>query len=100
MISDSHTRYGSAVTPGRARQGRARRWRSYQASSAAGSGRGALARGFAGERGAVTMPALCSRAHAAGAIERIVAALAPRPPFRKSTRALAELVDDCIAPAL
>ena len=34
MISDSQTRYGSAIRPGSARQGRTRRWRSYQASSA------------------------------------------------------------------
>src|SRR5262245_11168197 len=41
MISESHTRYGSGVSPGRARHGRSRRCRSYQASSAAGSGVGA-----------------------------------------------------------
>src|SRR5262245_35742953 len=40
MISDSHTRYGSALAPGGARHGSVRRWRSYQASSAAGSGGG------------------------------------------------------------
>src|SRR5258705_6509276 len=34
MISESHTRYGSRLVPGRARQGSARRWRSYQASKA------------------------------------------------------------------
>src|SRR5215469_13143504 len=39
MISLSQTRYGSGRTPGRARHGRSRRWRSYQASSIAGSGR-------------------------------------------------------------
>lgn len=38
MISLSQTRYGSAVSPGNARQGNSRRWRSYQASSAAASG--------------------------------------------------------------
>src|SRR5262245_65026995 len=38
MISESHTRYGSGVSPGRARHGRSRRCRSYQASSASGSG--------------------------------------------------------------
>src|SRR5436190_17901790 len=41
MISLSQTRYGSAVSHGRARHGRSRRWRSYQASSSAASGRGA-----------------------------------------------------------
>ncbi len=35
MISDSQTRYGSGVSRGAARQGRIRRWRSYQASSTA-----------------------------------------------------------------
>src|SRR5258708_18502176 len=34
MISLSQTRYGSAVRPGLARQGRVRRWRSYQSSRA------------------------------------------------------------------
>src|SRR5580698_10762203 len=34
MISLSQTRYGSAVLPGSARQGRRRRWRSYQANNA------------------------------------------------------------------
>src|ERR1700676_5040642 len=34
MISLSQTRYGSAVCPGSARQGRRRRWRSYQSSKA------------------------------------------------------------------
>src|SRR5436853_47942 len=38
MISLSQTRYGSAASPGNARQGNSRRWRSYQASSAAASG--------------------------------------------------------------
>src|SRR5437764_451864 len=38
MISLSQTRYGSAVSPGNARQGNSRRWRSYRASSAAASG--------------------------------------------------------------
>src|SRR5437868_6020015 len=38
MISLSQTRYGSAVSPGNARQGNSRRWRSYQASSAAAPG--------------------------------------------------------------
>src|SRR5438552_1547719 len=38
MTSLSQTRYGSAGSPGGERQGRARRWRSYQASSAAGLG--------------------------------------------------------------
>src|SRR5215204_4069746 len=39
MISLSQTRYGSGFRPGGARHGRSRRWRSYQESSAAGSGR-------------------------------------------------------------
>src|SRR5437762_6670021 len=38
MISLSQTRYGSAGLSGGERHGRARRWRSYQTSSAAGSG--------------------------------------------------------------
>src|SRR5436309_3900872 len=38
MISLSQTRYGSAASPGNARQGNSRRWRSYQASTAAASG--------------------------------------------------------------
>src|ERR1700687_3222286 len=38
MISLSHTRYGSGRRPGGERHGRSRRWRSDQASSAAGSG--------------------------------------------------------------
>src|SRR5947208_5573448 len=38
MISLSQTRYGSAVSPGNARQGNSRRWRSYQASTTAASG--------------------------------------------------------------
>ncbi len=38
MISLSQTRYGSGRWPGGARHGRSRRWRSYQASSSAGSG--------------------------------------------------------------
>src|SRR3954447_16753576 len=38
MISLSQTRYGSVVSPGNARQGNSRRWRSYQASSAAAPG--------------------------------------------------------------
>src|SRR5690349_18579230 len=45
MISESHTLYGSVRAPGFARQGRSRRWRSYQARSACGSG--APARGCA-----------------------------------------------------
>src|SRR6185312_7989255 len=45
MISLSHTRYGSACAPGGARHGRSRRWRSYQASNAAGSGKGEVAEG-------------------------------------------------------
>src|SRR4051794_3745368 len=40
MISLSQTRYGSGREPGAARQGRSRRWRSYHASSEAGSVRG------------------------------------------------------------
>src|SRR5215208_4759402 len=39
MISLSQTRYGSGFRPGGVRHGRSRRWRSYQASSAAASGR-------------------------------------------------------------
>src|SRR5262249_54038319 len=38
MISLSHTRYASGRAPAGARHGRFRRWRSYQASRAAGSG--------------------------------------------------------------
>src|SRR5258708_34377172 len=38
MISESQTRYGSARSPGGARHGSLRRWRSYQASKAVGSG--------------------------------------------------------------
>src|SRR5205085_585599 len=38
MISLIQTRYGSGVSPGRARQGRRRRWRSYQPSSRAAEG--------------------------------------------------------------
>src|SRR5258708_25664872 len=40
MISDSQTRYGSAVAPPAARQGRTRRWRSYQARRSAAAGAG------------------------------------------------------------
>src|SRR4051812_31437050 len=36
MISDSHTWYGSAATPGNGRHGNLRRCRSYHASSSAG----------------------------------------------------------------
>src|SRR5438105_1215448 len=39
MISLSQTRYGSGRSPGGERHGSVRRWRSYQASSATGSGR-------------------------------------------------------------
>src|SRR5580704_7459340 len=38
MISESQTRYGSAHSPGGARHGSLRRWRSYQASRAVGCG--------------------------------------------------------------
>ena len=43
MISESHTRYGSGDTPGGARHGNVRRWRSYQASKAAACGNEAAA---------------------------------------------------------
>src|SRR5258705_13757398 len=38
MIAGSQTRWGSGRTPGAARHGSARRWRSYQIRRAAGSG--------------------------------------------------------------
>src|SRR5512144_1756851 len=38
MISESHTRYGSGASPGSARHGSLRRWRSYQASRSAARG--------------------------------------------------------------
>src|SRR4051812_29013754 len=39
MISDSHTRYGSGVSPGTARHGSLRRWRAYQTRRTAASDR-------------------------------------------------------------
>src|SRR5271156_538628 len=47
MISDSHTRYGSARSPAGGRHGSLRRWRSYQASDSAG--RSAAASSISGE---------------------------------------------------
>src|SRR6266436_3770203 len=44
MISESHTRYGSVRSPGAARHGSLRRWRSYHASSSEDGGGPATAR--------------------------------------------------------
>src|SRR5580658_654295 len=77
MISLSQTQYGSGRTPGAARHGRSRRWRSYQASSAAGSGRG----GDMDE---------ASLARADGASER-------RPGFRAAGSSLSRVVGPIVA---
>src|SRR5260370_23329422 len=96
MISLIQTRYGSGVSPGRARQGRRLRWRSYQPSSRAAEGMADTKRDMqgAGEPGKQHAPPADVR-HIYG--PRPVGALVPRlvrAAFRKRSPATAQVIAD------
>src|ERR1700759_3668340 len=86
MISLSQTRYGSGTSPGAARHGRRRRWRSYQRRS--------------DSAGAMASDETATRMTARGGIlqgPRPIGALVPgvtRPAFRKHSPAAAQIIAD------